>query len=123
MAKHVFDVKKYRITLGDHTTTWAGCDTRARGVVACFGEHLRLIFYFLADGQDFPDPLWNQDGRVACVFLPFDALPPFVDMLRNEKPITANIDTDSPGDSFINTGDEPVGEEERGGVTKRYRDR
>jgi len=123
MAKHVFEVKKYRITLGDHMTTWAGCETRARGVVACFGEHLRLIFYFLADGEQYPAPLWNQDGRVACVFLPFATLPTFVDMLRHEKPVTANIDTDSPGDSFINTGDEPVGEEERGGVSKRYRDR
>jgi len=123
MAKHVFQVKKYRVTLGDHTTVWAGCETRARGVVACFGEHLRLIFYFLGDDQQWPDPIWNPDGRVACVFLPFEALPVFVDMLRNEKPITANIDTDNPGDSFINTGDEPVGEEERGGISKRYRDR
>lgn len=123
MAKHVFEVKKYRVTLGDHTTIWAGCETRARGVVACFGEHLRLIFYFLGDDQDWPEPIWNQDGRVACVFLPFTALPAFVDLLRNEKPVTANIDTDRPGDCFINTGDEPVGEEERGGISKRYRDR
>ena len=123
MAKHVFEVKKYRVTLGDHTTTWAGCDARARGVVACFGEHLRLIFYFLGDDREYPEPIWNEDGRVACVFLPFDALPAFVDMLRNEKPVTANIDTENPGECFINTGDEPVGEEERGGLGKRYRDR
>lgn len=123
MAKHVFEVKKYRVTLGDHVTQWAGCDTRARGVVACFGDHLRLIFYFLPDGENYPDAVWNQDGRLACCFLPFACLDSFVDLLRNEKPITGNIDTDAPGSSFINTGDEPVGEEERGGMTKRYRDK
>lgn len=123
MAKHVFEVKKYRVTLGDHITTWAGSEVRARGVIACFGDHLRLIFYFLPEGESPPDAIWNKDGRVACVFLPFSCLPAFVDMLRNEKPITGNIETESPGDSFINTGDEPVGEEERGGMAKRYRDR
>lgn len=123
MAKHVFEVKKYRVTLGDHITTWAGCEVRARGVIACFGDHLRLIFYFLPEGETPPEAIWNEDGRVACVFLPFGCLPAFVDMLRYEKPITGNIETESPGNSFINTGDEPVGEEERGGMTKRYRDR
>ncbi|MDH3297749.1 MAG: hypothetical protein OEM96_05680 [Gemmatimonadota bacterium] len=122
MTRHVFDVKKYRVTLGDHLTTWGGQDVRARGVVACFGDHLRLVFFFLPEGVSAPAPVWSEDGRMACTFLPFDALPAFVDMLRNEKPITGNIDTDSPGDSFINTGDEPVGEEERGGMGKVIRD-
>lgn len=123
MAKHVFEVKKYRVTLGDHVTVWAGTEVRARGVVACFGDHLRLIFYFIPEAETPPDAIWNEDGRVGCAFLPFDALPAFVDILRNERPVMANIDTDRPADSFINTGDEPVGEEERGGMTKRYRDR
>lgn len=122
MAKHVFEVKKYRVTLGEHVTTWGGVDVRARGVVACFGDHLRLVFFFLPEGVEAPQPVWSADGRMACTFLPFSALPVFVDMLRNEKPITGNIDTESPGDSFINTGDEPVGEEERGGMGKVIRD-
>jgi hypothetical protein len=122
MAQHVFQVKKYRITLGDHTTTWGGTDVRARGVVACFGDHLRLVFYFLPEGESSPAAVWSQEARMACSFLPFSALPAFVDMLRNEKPITGNIDTEHPGQSFINTGDEPVGEEERGGMGKPLRD-
>ena len=123
MAKHVFEVKKYRVTLGDHVTTWGGSDMRARGVVACFGEHLRLIFFFLPEGETSPTAVWSEDARMACSFLPFSALPAFVDLLRNEKPITGNIDTESPGESFINTGDEPVGEEERGGMGKLLRDK
>ena len=122
MAQHVFQVKKYRVTLGDHVTTWGGRDVRARGVVACFGDHLRLVFFFLPDGETSPTAVWSEDGRMACSFLPFSALPAFVDLLRNEKPITGNIDTESPGESFINTGDEPVGEEERGGMGKALRD-
>ncbi len=42
-------------------------------------------------------------------------MPAFVDMLRNEKPIYGNIDTDAPGDAFISTLHEPVGEEEKSG--------
>jgi len=122
MAKHVFEIKKYRVTLGDHVTTWGGKDVRTRGAVACFGEHLRLVFFFLPEGETFPGAIWNEDARMACSFLPFSVLPTFVDLLRNEKPITGNIDTESPDNCFINTGDEPVGEEERGGVGKILRD-
>ncbi|MDT8435263.1 MAG: hypothetical protein RRA92_00785, partial [Gemmatimonadota bacterium] len=117
MAKHNFEVKKYQITLGDHPSTWGGLSVRARGIVACFGDHLRLLFYFLPAGAEMPAPLWNEDARVAVTFLPYDALLPFVDMLRNEKPIYGNIDTENPGDSYVSTMHEPVGEEEkRGGL-------
>ena len=115
MAQHVFQVKKYRVTLGDHVTTWGGTDVRARGVVACFGDHLRLVFFFLPDAETSPKAVWSEDARMACSFLPFTALPAFVDLLRNEKPIYGNIDTDLPGDAFISTLHEPVGEEEKGG--------
>ena len=103
MAKHNFLVERYQITLGDHPKTFGGVDVRPRGVVACFGEFLRLIYYFLPEGADAPSPMWSEDARL------------FVDLLRNEKPIYGNIDTDLPGDSFISTLHEPVGEEEKSG--------
>jgi len=119
MAKHNFPVDRYQITLGDHPSTWGGVTVRARGIVACFGEHLRVLFYFLPDGAELPNPIWNEDARVAITFLPIQDMLPFVDMLRNEKPIYGNIDTENPGDSYISTLHEPVGEEEKGGMFKR----
>ncbi len=114
MAKHNFLVERYQITLGDHPKTFGGAEVRARGVVACFGEFLRLIYYFLPDGVEARDAMWSEDARLCVVFLPFSVMPTFVDLLRNEKPIYGNIDTESPGDAFISTLHEPVGEEEKG---------
>lgn len=119
MAKHNFLVERYQITLGDHPKTFGGTEVRPRGVVACFGEFLRLIFYFLPEDASAPNAMWSEDARLCVVFLPFTAMAQFVDMLRNEKPIYGNIDTDAPGDSFISTLHEPVGEEEKRGFLKR----
>jgi hypothetical protein len=119
MAKHNFLVERYQITLGDHPKTFGGATVRPRGVVACFGEFLRLIFYFLPDEVETPHAMWSEDARLCVTFLPFSAMPEFVDVLRNEKPIYGNIDTDAPGDSFISTLHEPVGEEEKGGFFRR----
>jgi hypothetical protein len=115
MAKHNFLVERYQITLGDHPKAFGGVEVRPRGVVACFGEFLRLIYYFLPEGAEAPAAMWSEDARLCVVFLPTDAMPAFVDLLRNEKPIYGNIDTDLPGDAFISTLHEPVGEEEKGG--------
>jgi hypothetical protein len=119
MAKHNFLVERYQITLGDHPKTFGGTEVRSRGVVACFGEFLRLIFYFLPDGADAAEAMWSEDARLCVAFLPFSDMGPFVDILRNEKPIYGNIDTDAPGDAFISTLHEPVGEEEKGGFFRR----
>jgi hypothetical protein len=117
MAKHHFLVERYQVTLGDHDSTWGGTTVRTRGIVACFGEFLRLLFYFLPEGAATPDPIWIEDARVNVVFMPIKDMAPFVDILRNEKPIYGNIDTEAPGDSFISTLHEPVGEEEKGGFS------
>ena len=119
MAKHNFMIDRYQITLGDHPKTFAGNEIRPRGVVACFGEFLRLIFYFLPDGMEAPEAKWSEDARLCVTFLPYSGMPPFVDLLRNEKPIYGNIDTEAPGDSFISTLHEPVGEEEKRGLFGR----
>lgn len=113
MAKHHFLVERYQVTLGDHTATWAGTTVKARGIVACFGEFLRLLFYFLPEDSPLPSPIWVEEARVSVVFLPFDTMAPFVDVLRNEKPIYGNIDSEAPGESYISTLHEPVGEEEK----------
>ena len=112
MAKHNFLVERYQITLGDHPKTFGGVEVRPRGVVACFGEFLRLIYYFLPEVAAAPPAMWSEDARLCVVFLPTDAMPPFVDMLRNEKPIYAYLNSDRPIANRVYTGQEPVGEEE-----------
>ena len=67
MAKHNFLVERYQITLGDHPKTFGGVEVRPRGVVACFGEFLRLIYYFLPEGAETARPRATMNGARWCL--------------------------------------------------------
>ena len=68
----------------------------------------------MSDDQELAKPEEAADGHVA-IQMHEKSLARIIDMLRNEKPIYGNIDTDLPGDAFISTLHEPVGEEEKSG--------
>ena len=51
-------------------------------------------------------------NKVGALFLPFKEMGPFLDMLRNEKPIWAYLNSDKPEWISLKTSKEPVGEEE-----------
>lgn len=113
MAKKRFLVDRYEIKLGHAlTATWSGVQIKARGIVACYGGDHRFIAYFLTDESPVPGPVYVIQNRVGAIFLPFHELGPFVDMLRNEKPVNAYLDSDKPQWNQLYTGKEPVGEAE-----------
>jgi hypothetical protein len=65
---------------------------------------------FIPTGQPIPS---DVDGEPwATMFMPEQALPAVIDMLRNEKPISFYFAVTS---GFLHTGDEPVGESEIAG--------
>jgi hypothetical protein len=66
--------------MAKHNFFFGGIEVRPRGVVACFGEFLRLIYYFLPEGAEAPAAMWSEDARLCVVFLPTDAMPAFVDL-------------------------------------------
>jgi hypothetical protein len=110
-----FEIKNYQITLGDRTTSkWSGEDVRARGIVACFGDNQRILFYFMPEGESMPDPIANYGARLVVLFLPFNVMHAYVDILRNEAPIFGNLDLENPEETYISTMHEPVGEGELG---------
>jgi len=113
MAVKRFLVSSYQVKLGHGmSSTWSGVDIVARGVVSCHGEGYKFIAYFLTDDSPVPDPVYKVNDRVGAIFLPFEDMPPFVDLLRNEKPIYAYMNSDKPEWNSISTSLEPVGEEE-----------
>jgi hypothetical protein len=113
MAIHQFPVEYYTITLGHAlTATWGGTEIRARGIVSCFGGDHRFIAYFLTDDSPVARPVYITTNRVGAIFLPFREMAPFVDLLRNEKPIYAYLNSDTPQWNSLRTTQEPVGEEE-----------
>jgi hypothetical protein len=108
-----FLVSRYQLKLGHAmSATWSGTRIKARGVVACHGTDHRFIAYFLTDDSPVPDPVYVVANKVGAIFLPFKEIEPFVDLLRNEKPIYAYLNSDHPEWNSISTSMEPVGEEE-----------
>ena len=108
-----FIIEKYQIKLGYAlTATWSGTQIKARGVVACYGADHRFIAYFLTDDSSVPDPIYHVQNKVGAIFLPFKEIEPFMEMLRNEKPIFAYLNSDKPEWNNVSTSKEPVGEEE-----------
>jgi len=108
-----FIVNTYSIKLGHGlTATWSGTKIKARGIVACYGADHRFIAYFLTDDSLVPNPVYIVTNRVGAIFLPFKEMGPFVDLVRNEKPIYAYLNSVKPHWNNISTSREPIGEEE-----------
>ena len=108
-----FIVYAYKMTLGHGlTATWSGTKIKARGIVACYGADHRFIAYFLTDDSSVPNPVYIVKNRVGAIFLPFKEMGPFVDLVRNEKPIYAYLNSDRPDWNNLSTSKEPIGEEE-----------
>lgn len=113
MAINRFVVESYTVKLGHAlTATWGGTQIRARGIMVCYGGDHRFIAYFLTDDSSTPDPVYIPANKVGAIFLRFDEMPPFVDLVRNEKPIYAYLNSDRPEWNNLSTSQEPVGEEE-----------
>ena len=113
MAVKQFMVEEYQVRLGDAlNATFGSITIRARGIVTCFGGDHRFIVYFLTDDSPVPNPLYLEAKKAGAIFLPFREMGPFVDLLRNEEPIYAYLNSNTPAWNSIRTAEEPVGEEE-----------
>ena len=84
----------------------------ARGVVSCEGDDHRFLMYFLTEDSPIPNPFYNVATKTAAIFLPFGDMCQFVDLLINEEPIYAYLDSDRPLWNYIGTTREPIGEGE-----------
>jgi hypothetical protein len=110
-----FQVTTYVVNVGyKNIASWGGVTIQIQGYAACFGaDGSRLIVYGLHPNSPVPSsPVYNVAGNVGAIFVPFRDLPVYVDILRNEKPIYARLDSDNPNWISLSTSQEPVGEEE-----------
>jgi hypothetical protein len=57
-------------------------------------------------------PIYNVTGNVGAIFVPFSEIGKYVDIVRNEKPVFARLDSDNPNWMSLSTSNEPIGEEE-----------
>ena len=115
MSSKTFIVESYVVKAGfKNTATWGGVRVEMQGYLACYGpENSRLIVYGLHPDSPVPEkPVYNVAGDVGAIFVPFADLPFYVDLVRNEKPVYARLNSDHPEWISLQTSKEPVGEEE-----------
>jgi len=109
----VFQVHEYMIVLRQlEEMDFHGSTVRLRGIVRCIGDEFTLDVYGCTSDSDFPQPHFDSDEKKGHMFVPFESIPVFIDMLRNEKPIYAHLRGDKPEWTSITTTKEPVGEGE-----------
>jgi hypothetical protein len=115
MASKTFAVTNYVLNSGyKNTATWGNTVIQCQGYVACYGaDGSRFIVYGLHPSSPVPpSPVYNVPGNVGAIFVPYNDLHNYVDIVRNEKPVYANLNSDNPNWMSLTTSQEPVGEHE-----------
>lgn len=108
-----FEIDNYQLTKGAAIkAVLNGQNKTVRGIIGCYGDDHILAFNFTDNADDYCKSSYDSKRLVASVFLPLEDMMVIVDMLRNEKPIYAHINTEYPEQSSISTMHEPVGEGE-----------
>jgi len=103
MAEVVFEVKTYSVQL-----MWK------IDVVKCYGDDHSLTIFFPQFDEPMPLPYYNRQTKVGTMNVwKSEALTSYVDILRNEKPVYAHLNSAEPWLNNISTSKEPTGEEER----------
>lgn len=106
------EINKYFIRL------WRERSYRVKhyAIIWCYGnekytnESWSVGIVFVAPGNSLPADLVSNKMNRATIFIPSDRFQWYLDILRNEKPITIQIVGSS--DNSLYTGKEPIGEEE-----------
>ena len=110
MTIETFEIASYRVSLVQNARTAGSVHFSA--LIACQGEGVTLYLYFLRpESRVWEDQFW-PDRRMGKSFLPEEQYPWYIDLLRNEKPLFARLDSDPKGANYIYSGHEMTGEEE-----------
>lgn len=96
---------------GSQTAYWT-----VHAVIKCACDNnYSLVIYFLTPDSAVPAAYYkagSTSGGAASIFLPFNHFPSYMDLLRNEGPVSAYIWTDKPETCHLYTGNEIPGEGE-----------
>ncbi len=109
MATRTFTIESYEVTLSRKMTYLGG---EYYGIIVCHGGGYRMGIYFMTPTSMQPDNIANTDARWATIFLPGELFLWYLNILQNEKPVYAYMNTNKPEWNRLYTGREPVGEEE-----------
>ncbi len=117
----VFEIKHYMVIWRqEETRDFDGTSVKIRGIVRCTGfptggaetDEYTMDVVFYAPDSAYPEPIYNATEKKGYMFMPIDNIMPFIDILRNEKPIYGHLRGDRPEWTSVTTTKEPVGEGE-----------
>ncbi|MBM4465726.1 MAG: hypothetical protein FJ014_09280 [Chloroflexi bacterium] len=112
MAIKTFPVASYRVALARQMTLGGGA-IKFYAYITCRGaDGHKFTIYFLQPDSQVPDNIYNPANKVGSAYLPAEQFSWYIDLLRNEKPVYAYLNSDRPIDNYLYTGEEPVGEGE-----------
>ena len=115
-----FKLEKYSVRLSPQEKEIKIGDTTAKliATISCSGKHdgsLHMAnLMFLAENSPTPKDYIDLNTFQGQFFIPYklhQKFEWFLDILRNERPVYFYL-SETPGDSYLYTGDEPVGDEE-----------
>ena len=111
MAILKFQVISYEVKLSRQLTV--GSNIKFYALICCYGKDgTRFCNYFLRPDSPVENNVYNPTTKWATAFLPAEQFPWYLDLLRNEKPVFAYVNSDDPISNHLYTGKEPVGEGE-----------
>lgn len=112
MAINSFEVKNYQVKLS-YELSGGGGGPKTRAYLACLGDDgYRFVIYFAAPGSAMAPPRYFPETKFGSINVPINEMANYVDLVRNEKPVYAYLNSDKPEWNSISTSNEPVGEEE-----------
>ena len=86
-----------------------------QAIIGCRGHQGDTLgLYFAATGTPLPANTSSADATAAAVYLPAEQFTWYVDLLRNEGPVRAYVNTQDPAANHLYSGPEPVGDAEFG---------
>jgi hypothetical protein len=112
MAIKTFTVASYEVTLSRQMTIGGGAAKFYANILCRSSDGYRFAIYFLRPDSNEIANVYNPTAKWATSYLPADHLVWYLDLLRNEKPVYAYLNSETPIGNRLYTGAEPVGEGE-----------
>lgn len=112
MPTKSFSVQSYEAAMARQMTIGGGA-AKFYAYICCHAKDgTRFCVYFLRPDSKPIDNIYNPAAKWATAYLPADQYTWYIDLLRNEKPVYAYLNSDKPIANRLYTGKEPVGEGE-----------
>lgn len=107
-----FEVKTYQVLMGKAIGVGFSGLNHAAATISCRGpanEQLLIVFAATQAQADAGGNFTDLAGRRGGIVAPMSSFGSYVDILRNEGPIYAQIDSGAPNNlNLLKTGAEPV---------------